>query len=630
MKKYLFLLCLWPLLTWGQADYRYQVDLQNVSRDRVSVSLDLSRPAAGELTLQFPKTVPGTYAELDYGRFVKNLRAYDAGGKRLSVKKLKPNRFVIAEGNRLARITYDFQDSWEHGGKPKIFEPAGCGFEAGEYFAINGGMFGYLAGEEEKSFDLTFLMPYGFRGYGSLPSETEGVAQTFHAPSYHAVIDHPLLFTAQEPQTLSVAGTEVLIAAHVVHDSASFVVNDELEQSMVAIEKFVGETPVDRYAYLIYFQDQSKAGAILEKASQKGKLGLGAILRLLPKLAGQGFGALEHGTSSMYFMPAFDDENYASGLEEVAIHEFMHIYAPLSLHSQFIGDFDYVDPTMSQHLWLYEGCTEYFAGLIQQQGELVSLPASLQNNWRGKIQAGSSYPDSIPFTEMSANVFDDPYEALYGHVYDRGAIMAMLLDFEIMRLTDGAKTLKDVIFTLSERYGADQSFDEESFFDTFVDEVHPDLMTFFDRYVRGGEPLDLEGGFRTVGIRYADQETGSFPVDLLGRAQGVKALASLADLTNELVIAEAEPDNPAGFQPGDVLLDPEAAELCFYDPATGRLRPEGSEATLKVRRDGQPVTLRFELPFAEDTRRYVIEPLPRAEMSEQQAKLFDLWVQGKR
>jgi predicted metalloprotease with PDZ domain len=35
-----------------------------------------------------------------------------------------------------------------------------------------------------------------------------------------------------------------------------------------------------------------------------------------------------------------------------------HIITPLSIHSKEIQDFDYNDPKMSQHLWMYEGVTD--------------------------------------------------------------------------------------------------------------------------------------------------------------------------------------------------------------------------------------------------------------------------------
>ena len=631
--KHLFACWLiWKALAFGgllaQSPYQYTVDLASTSRDRVPVSLELNRPIEGVLAFQFPRTVPGTYAILDYGRFVKNIQAFDESGEKLKIDKQAPNVFLIKGTGTLAKITYDYQDTWEHGGKPKIFEPAGCGFEEGQYFAINGGMFGFLEGEENLSFEFEYVLPSGMQGYSSL----EGTAphngvQSFTAPSYHAVIDHPLLFTMQAAAVISVAGTEVSIATHYDLGGASEAVKQSLSESMQAIEKFVGQTPVNRYSYLLYFGNQDKAGQILAKASEKGRLGLWRGLRLIPHLLGQGYGALEHGTSSLYFMPAFDNESYTEGLDEVAIHEFMHIYAPLSLHSEMIGDFDYVNPEMSQHLWLYEGITEYFAGLIQQQGGLVTLMESLNDNWRGKIRAASSYPDSIPFTVMSANVFEDPYEELYGHVYDRGAIMGMLLDFEIMQLTQGEKTLKDVVFALCERYGANQSFDETSFIETFVAEVHPDLQAFFDRYVTGKEPLDLVGGFEKVGIRYEALHEGPQPLNLLSSQNGVKTTFNLLSEKN-LEIREVGPEDIVGFQAGDKIRSPSQILEAYYDEDSFAPKPEGTTGSITVIRNGEPVTLTFPLTYKEGIRRHVITPIPLSERNDLQQKLFKLWVEG--
>jgi predicted metalloprotease with PDZ domain len=56
-------------------------------------------------------------------------------------------------------------------------------------------------------------------------------------------------------------------------------------------------------------------------------------------------------------------EELVKSMMDVVSHEFFHIVTPLSIHSKEIQDFDYNDPKMSEHLWMYEGVTEYFANL---------------------------------------------------------------------------------------------------------------------------------------------------------------------------------------------------------------------------------------------------------------------------
>ncbi len=169
---------------------------------------------------------------------------------------------------------------------------------------------------------------------------------------------------------------------------------------------------------MLFIADEQKAGRLIsdEKASFFN------TVRFALRLMGQAYGALEHGTSSVYYLPDYGTRTYTRMLNDVVIHEFMHIYTPLSLHSNLIGDFNYRNPKMSKHLWLYEGVTEYFSLLIQMQGNLVAPEKMLQDDIRLKIAQSFRYPDSIAFTEMSANVLEKPYTKLYDQVYERGAI----------------------------------------------------------------------------------------------------------------------------------------------------------------------------------------------------------------
>jgi predicted metalloprotease with PDZ domain len=55
-------------------------------------------------------------------------------------------------------------------------------------------------------------------------------------------------------------------------------------------------------------------------------------------------------------------EELVKSMMDVVSHEFFHIVT----HLAFIlkkPRFDYNDPKMSEHLWMYEGVTEYFANL---------------------------------------------------------------------------------------------------------------------------------------------------------------------------------------------------------------------------------------------------------------------------
>jgi predicted metalloprotease with PDZ domain len=603
--------------------YRYTVDLKNIDNDRVKVSLICPDAVGDTARFHFPMTVPGTYAQLDYGKYIENIKAFDGMNKPLKVTRQGNNSFIIPNGRDLVRIEYIVNDSWDSGEKTnKIFEPAGTGFEKGKYFAINnGGLFGFFENTLDIPFEITFKKPAELTGYSSLDKTIiDKEQESFTASNYHQLVDNPFMFTGQAAEVLKIGSCDIVIASYYQNDSASVYTKKNIEKSMQAISDFVGTLPVTRYTFLVYVEDQRKAGEVLIK----GDMGMLKMLKLARQMRGKAYGALEHGTSSMYFLPDFYRHSYGVMVKQVATHEFMHIFTPLTLHSEYIGNFDYIHPRMSQHLWLYEGITEYFSVQIQMQGGLETVENTLKGEIKSKIISGSAYPDSIPFTVMSSRVFEKKYEKLYNHVYDRGAIMGMLLDIEIMRLTNGEKTLRDVVIALGKKYGANQSFDEATFIKEFVATVHPDLQQFFDKYVTGTTPLDIEGGFKTIGVEYIKEKDGRVPVDMLSMEDnGVSANRNIV-INGQITIKKVSDKDVAGFKAGDKVNPDVLAEA--FKGKDGKYLEEGTTASIEVTRDGKPVTLSFPVKFKQGKIKNSIAIMENKTPG--QEKLFKIWSEG--
>ena len=93
---------------------------------------------------------------------------------------------------------------------------------------------------------------------------------------------------------------------------------------------------------------------------------------------------------------------------------------PLGLHSYEIAEYDFSDPKFSQHLWLYEGMTEYFTIHVRIKHKMESLDEFLRV-LEQKVSAMKEYSNELPFTEFSKNVMDMPDE--YMNVYFKGALI---------------------------------------------------------------------------------------------------------------------------------------------------------------------------------------------------------------
>ena len=222
-----------------------------------------------------------------------------------------------------------------------------------------------------------------------------------------------------------------------------------------------------------------------------------------------GFGALEHHTSTVVILPeVMGQDRLEQTMVDVVSHEFFHIVTPLNVHSKEVQYFDFNDPKMSQHLWMYEGTTEYFANLFQIQQGLID-DAEFYKRIMDKIANASSYNDSMSFTEMSKNVLVEPYKDEYANVYEKGALINMALDIQLRELSNGEKGVLWLMKELSKKYGDSTPFEDDKLIDEIVSMTYPELRTFFDTHVIGETPIDYAEYLAKVGLSFSEEKVAS-------------------------------------------------------------------------------------------------------------------------
>jgi len=617
--KLLFLFIL-PLFSFAQKTgaHVYTLDLVNVVDDRVRVTVDATKMNFGDyvsgVEFNFPATIPGTYATLDYGRFIKDFKAFGAEGKSLKVKK-KGNTYVIKGEPK--KIEYWVDDSFDAKvRKNKIFEPAGTNNQEGRNFLINAaGYLGFFKGAEEMPITLEVIKSPTLYGLSAMGGYSYGNTQNFFAKDYHQLLDCPIMFAKPDTTSFKLGETKVTIG--VFSESGRELSADIYEQvklSMGAIESFLhGDLPVKNYAFLFYIKDYSEFQGLVEGTEIK----VGTIIKAIRELAGQGFGALEHGNSSVYYLPDFGNDMVLDQMADVCIHEFFHILTPLGLHSEEIGNFNYIDPQMSKHLWLYEGITEYFAGISQVKGGVITRDEYIRSVLRQKIVTADRYPtEKMPFTEMSENVLHKPYKKQYMQVYQRGALMGALLDIRIMELTQGEKDLLDVVLELRDNYGPDKSFKDDVFIEEFVALVHPDLQQFFDDYVSGTKPLPISEYLAKVGVLYDRSYVGPLVVDPL-KDYGIKYRRIRG--TNTLVIKKIGKENPLQLEEGDIIeLYSDELQNEFGGPEAGAI------IDLNITRGAKNLVVPYAITYKEGSKGHFMRM--SRESSASQEELLELWL----
>lgn len=511
--------------------YQFTIDLVNVVNDKVKVELITPKVIGPTATYFIPKIVPGTYSEDDFGRYIENFKAFDKKGKELTVTHPTVNSWKIEGAKQLYRITYDVNDTWDDArGEHAIFEPTGTNIQKDTNYVLNNhGFVGYFENLQKIPYEVT--VKHNPKFYGSTPLidvDKRTNIDKFVVPTYNSIVDNPIMYCEPDTLSLKVGKSTILVSVFSATKKLSAdYLGKKLDKLLQAQGKYLGGVlPVSKYAFLIYLSNKS---------------GLSGSL-----------GALEHSYSSMYFLAEGDPDNITQTIMDVAAHEFFHILTPLNLHSEEIQYFDFNAPKMSQHLWLYEGSTEYHAHIMQEKYGLIE-PEDFLDVMSQKVATSTRfYNDTVPFTVMSANCLKQ-YKKEYGNVYEKGALISLCLDVKLRQLSGGKYGVLNMVQDLSRKYGPEKPFKDAELFGVIEKLTYPEIGNFLRTYVAGNKPLPLEEVFETVGVTL--QKAGIDSALSLGVPQQQLSLnAQTGRIKMDGVAGMNAMGKALGFKAGDELV----------------------------------------------------------------------------
>lgn len=591
-------------------DVSVAIDLVNVNDDKVMVTITPPAFTTETTTFHIPKTVPGTYSEDNYGRFIEDVKAFDAKGNALAIKKTDENSWTISDAKKISKLTYLVNDTFDTetsggiGGKD-VFSPAGTNIDAGKNFMLNThGFVGYFEGKSELPYKVTVSHPANLWGATSLTdTDASNDRDLFTVSRYAELVEHPIMYSEPDYTTFKVDDMEILISVYSPNGNYKAAdITPAMETMMRAQKKFLG--PVNstkKYSVLLYLSDMKKADA-------------------------KGFGALEHPTSTTVVMPEMMPKAaLLEQLKDVVSHEFFHIVTPLTVHSKEIQYFDFNDPKMSEHLWMYEGVTEYFANLFQVNQGLIT-EEEFYNRMADKIDQSKRFDDKMPFTTMSKNILDKQYKDSYYNVYLKGALIGMCIDIQMRESSNGEKGILDLMHALSSEYGAKKPFNDDELFAKITSLTYPAVGEFLKTYVAGDTPIPYDKYFAKMGVTNAkvkkpgnpfikDQTTPYITVDpstkeikVLPDGDLNKFMTSLGIKHNDAILAV----NDTNYNLDNIY------DLIMSSSAW----KEGDPITVKIKRAGKEQTLKGKVSLPTDE----VEGYQATDNSK--AKLRESWLKG--
>jgi predicted metalloprotease with PDZ domain len=564
------------------------IDLETVKEDKVMVTVLVPKVKTQKIVYHLPKTVPGTYSTDNYGKYIDDLKAFDAKGNALTVSKPDENSWEIDNAKKLSKITYLVNDTFDTEkpgsgfGGGNIFSPAGTNIDEGKNYMINThGFVGYFKEFNAAPYQLTITHPKTIWGATSMTdTDASDTKDVFVTNRYAELVEHPIMYSKPDYTTFNVSGMEIVIAVYSPTGAyTAESITPEMKTIMTAQKNFLGKfNATKKYCVLLYLSSMAPTDA-------------------------KGFGALEHPTSTTVVMPEMmPKEQMVESMKDVVSHEFFHIVTPLTIHSKEIHDFDYNTPKMSQHLWMYEGVTEYFANLFQVNQGLIS-EEDFYKRMTDKIESAARMNDTMPFTTMSANVLVEPYKSQYLNVYQKGALIGMCIDIIIREKSNGERGILDLMQKLSTIYGVNKAFDDKELFAKITELSYPEVGAFLSTYVSGSTPIPYDAYFAKVGVTKTKVKTaggifveGQSPYITVNQSKEISVIPGieLNDFYTTL-----------GIKNGDVIAEINDKKYNLdniYDMITASQSwKEGDAIAVKIKRDGKEQLIKgnVKVPYME-------------------------------
>jgi predicted metalloprotease with PDZ domain len=456
----------------------YAIDVTDRADDRFTVTAWVGDLAPDNAVYQFAATAPGTYQVMDIGRFVRSFEAFDAAGRPVPVQQVSVNQWKLGDAPRVRTIRYSIAETWDTKvDRHQVYLMCGTSMEKDHVLINPHAVIGYPTGMQARPIRLRIKYPAAWKVGTALERDHGGA---YLAEDYDHLVDSPILLGRLSEARTSVTGVPVRIFTYSKTDRIqSAQLLGAMDGMLQAAGRFLGKLPVDRYTFLYHFEDRPA-------------------------------GAWEHSLSSEYvFQEGEFTDSLGRYVTDIAAHEFFHIVTPLNIHSEIIEHFNFVTPVPSQHLWLYEGTTEWAAHAMQLRSGLKSPEEYLTKIIQKMRIDRANFDSTYSLRELALTSYSDSGQAQYPNIYMRGALTAGLLDIRLLELSGGTRGLQDLIADLTRKYGKRRAFPEATLVDTLVAMTYPEIRDFFNRYVWESERLPIAEYYGKLGIRLIEGPDGA-------------------------------------------------------------------------------------------------------------------------
>jgi predicted metalloprotease with PDZ domain len=549
------------------SDVRYEVEFDNsaATARTLKVSMTFATSGTAPVILSLPAWTPGAYEMTWFAKWVSAFTP-TGDGKPLTWDKVDFDTWRIRpDGAKRVTVRFDFlADSLDNA----------MAWTQPDFALFNGtNVFLYPEG---RGFDWPATVtvrtePSWIVATGMTPAPNAAGAaagtRTFSAKNYHDLVDMPFFVGAFDLDSAKVGPVWARLATY----PKGFVAGQNRRDAWSFITKALppeiavfGEAPFSTYT-VMQIADSSYAGA----------------------------SGLEHQNSHVDVISPFALGN--PFIPSLYAHEIFHAWNVKRLRPADMVPYRYDQPQPTTWLWVSEGITDYYADLALVRGGIVDS-ASFAETTTGKMSEVSGVPP-VGLEDASLSTWIHPTDGTGYLYYPKGSLAGFMLDIMIRDASDNRRSLDGVmreLYTSTWKNG--RGFTDAEWWSAISRAAGGKSFADFNaKYIDGREPYPWAtvlplAGFTFVTDTIREPRLGIFTQPDSG---GVRVTS----------VAEGSAAQSAGVRSGDVLLavgDIPVADPTFGDQFRSRYgsAAEGSPLPIRVRRNGQPLTLTSTVRFS--------------------------------
>lgn len=471
----------------------YQVNLDERRVQQVTIEARFSDVSGETLDFHLPVWRSGLYLVLDFVGTMSGLEVTNGNGEALSFEQTAKSSWHVTRdeattGDVIVRYRL-YADSLSDRTRHVDVDHA---------FLNPAAVFVYADGFRDEPIEVIMDLPEGWQAASGMEQPESG---HFVAPHYDRLVDSPIEAGTFDLVTFEAAGMTIdyLIEGtwdgdeeRLSHDIAAIV-----EASAKVFETANRPLPTDRYLFLLH------SGP------------------------GLGGGTEYYNSTVVHTDPrAFWDEDRWKNFLGLMAHEFFHTWNVKRFRPATIDRYDYLDVNYTELLWVAEGLTSYYDQLLPVRAGLISVAdyrEQLAETIDGVVDNPGYGQDTLARASLEAwtkgyhrgadRAADKANRTV--SFYSQGGLLGLVLDLEIRRASDGARSLDTVMAALYDDFPLGEGgFTYRDFRDRLAAAGGDTLSEQLDGWVYDTKPLPVTEALDSIGWILDREDTSEEPVQV--------------------------------------------------------------------------------------------------------------------